>query len=445
MAEKGAVAVDPNVVDEPMVKLGKGKRLFFVAVLYTLFLLDFAIRYGVNAILPLIQGDLGITDTQVGLLGSCVFLGMAVFVMPISYLGEQKSQRRAITLCTVLWSGVTILCGFAQSAALLAVSRFGVGAGNSAYAPLSTAMLTSWYKKSSWGKVLGMYNTAMVLGGAIGYVLFVAVAEAIGWRNTFYAIGGISLVFSLFTLFLPDNKKIMREADQAASAAKGEENKPSVMDEKLNLKDTVKLVVSNRALISMCCGAGLAVLALNAVSTWISMYYVRVMGLSLGAAAGIVAITTPINVLAYPIGGAILDKWYKKDKRARMWMPMLCLLLAATGLASGFAFQSIPLIIFGNAAYALGNTAFHTASHELVPAWYKSISYGTYVLFIQLLGAVGPTAAGIISDAIGLQPALICIQALFLVAAMFIFFAGTQYLKFYQRARDAEAARGLNL
>lgn len=136
-------------VDEPLVKLPKGRRLFFIAILYVMFLFDFVIRYGVNAILPLIQEDLGISATQVGLLSSAIFLGMAIFVMPISFIGENKSQRRAISFCAILWSGATVLCGTAGSAVSLVINRLIVGAGNSAYAPLSTAMLTSWYRKSS--------------------------------------------------------------------------------------------------------------------------------------------------------------------------------------------------------------------------------------------------------------------------------------------------------
>ena len=132
-----------------MVKLPKGKRLFYMAILYLMFCFDLAIRYGVNAILPAIQSDLGISATEVGVFSSAVFLGMAFFVMPFSYLGEQKSQRRTISLCAILWSGVTVACGFAGNVLTLAACRFGVGAGNSAYAALSTAMLTSWYKKSS--------------------------------------------------------------------------------------------------------------------------------------------------------------------------------------------------------------------------------------------------------------------------------------------------------
>lgn len=427
--------------DEPVVKLPKGKRLFFVAILYLLFCFDLAIRYGVNAILPSIRDELALSGTEIGLLGSAVFLGMAIFVMPISFIGENKSQRRAVSLCTILWSGVTILCGMATSAVGLIVCRLGVGAGNSAYAPLSTAMITSWYKKSSWGKALGLYNTAMVIGGALGFVLFAQLADAIGWRQTFYVVGGISMVLSLLTFLLPDNKKLMAEQGAAAAAAEGK--KEEVAQVKLNVKDTAKLLLSNRALLTMCLAAGLAVMTLNVGSTFIAFYYVDVMGMTEKLAAGIVAIGTPVSLIAYPLGGAILDKWYAKDRRARMYMPMVCIALTAIMFVAGYQMKNIPLIILANAVYGMGNTSFHTAAHELVPVWYKSVSYGIYVLFIQLLGAVGPTLGGVLVDVVGVQAALTYVQAFFAVSAVLLFIAGSIYIKYYNRAREEELATGV--
>ncbi len=427
--------------DEPVVKLPKGKRLFFVAILYLLFCFDLAIRYGVNAILPSIRDELALSGTEIGLLGSAVFLGMAIFVMPISFIGENKSQRRAVSLCTILWSGVTILCGMATSAVGLIVCRLGVGAGNSAYAPLSTAMITSWYKKSSWGKALGLYNTAMVIGGALGFVLFAQLADAIGWRQTFYVVGGISMVLSLLTFLLPDNKKLM--AEQGAAAATAEGKKEEVAQVKLNVKDTAKLLLSNRALLTMCLAAGLAVMTLNVGSTFIAFYYVDVMGMTEKLAAGIVAIGTPVSLIAYPLGGAILDKWYAKDRRARMYMPMVCIALTAIMFVAGYQMKNIPLIILANAVYGMGNTSFHTAAHELVPVWYKSVSYGIYVLFIQLLGAVGPTMGGVLVDAVGVQAALTYVQAFFAISAVLLFIAGSIYIKYYNRAREEELATGV--
>lgn len=426
--------------DEPVIKLPKGKRMFFVAILYLCFSLDLAIRYGVNAILPIIRDDLGLSGTQIGLLSSAVFLGMAIFVMPISFFGAQNGQKKAISLCTILWSGVTVLCGFAQGAVSLALLRLGVGAGNSAYAALSTDMLTSWYKKSSWGKVLGLYNTAMTIGSILGMILFAAIAEALGWRMSFYIIGGISLVISLLTFLLPDNKKMMAEQSAAEAKATG---KQEVEQKKLSAGETAKFLLSNRALLLMCLGAGLAVMTLNIGSTFMSVYYCDMLGVSTTVAAGFVALSTPIGLIAYPVGGAILDKWYQKDRRARMWMPMICIALTAVTFFLGYKMVSIPLILIAGGFYNLGNTSFHTAAHELVPVWYKSVSYGIYVLFIQLLGAVGPTLGGVMVDMMGIQNALANAQIFFVFSAVLLFLAGGIYIKYYNRAREEELHSGV--
>ncbi len=418
-----------EALDKPMVDLPKGKRMFYVAILYCCFMFDLAIRYGVNAILPILQEDLQISATQIGFFSSAVFLGMAIFVMPISFFGAKTSQKKAISLCTILWSGVTILCGTAGGAVSLALYRLGVGAGNSAFAALSTDMLTSWYKKSSWGKVLGLYNTAMTMGGILGMVLFAAVAETMGWRMSFYIIGGISMVLALATFILPENRDLMK--NQAAGS-----NGPAQV--KLNAKDTAKLLLGNKALLLMCLGAGLAVMTLNIGTTFMSIYYTTTMGISVTAAAGIVALATPIGLIAYPLGGTLLDIWYKKDRRARMWMPMICIAAAGVIQFIGFTAVSVPLILIGGGFYNLGNTSFHTSAHDLVPVWYKSVSYGIYVLFIQLLGAAGPIIGGVLVDSMGVQAALATSQFFFAGSVVCLVLAGLCYNKYYEKARAEE-------
>ena len=86
----------------------------------------------------------------------------------------------------------------------------------------------------------------------------------------------------------------------------------------------------------------------------------------------------------------------------------------------------------------MGNTSFHTAAHELVPVWYKSVSYGIYVLFIQLLGAVGPTIGGVMVDKMGVQNAMANAQIFFVISAVLLFLAGGIYIKYYNRAREEE-------
>lgn len=428
-------------VDEPLVKLPKGKRLFYISILYVMFLVDLFIRYGVNAILPLIQQDLGVSATQLGLLSSALFLGMAVFVFPFSFLGENKSQRRTISLCAVLWSGATVVCGMASNAVTLIISRFIVGAGNSAYAPLSTAMLTSWFKKSSWGKALGFYNTAMVIGAAGGALIFGHLASAFGWRLAFYIIGGVSLVLSVLSLFLPDNKKLM--AEQGTEEGKSEAKE--IAQIKLNVKDTAKLVLHNKALLAMSLAAGFGAFIANIVSTFQSIYYVNILGVTVAVASTIIAAAMPLNIIATPLGGVALDRWYKKDRRARMWLPMITMALCAIFRAIGYGVVSVPIILIAVACYTFGNTSFHTACHELVPVWYKSVSYGTYVFVIQLMGALGPTVGGIIIDSIGVQQGLMLAQGLMIIPVLLLAYAGKVYIHYYDAARKEEEARGIGV
>lgn len=91
-----------KAVDKPLVQLPKGKRTLFIAILYVMFCFDLFIRYGFSYAMPFVQDDLGLSNTQVGMMSSAIFLGMAIFVMPISFIGENHSQRRTISFCGIL-------------------------------------------------------------------------------------------------------------------------------------------------------------------------------------------------------------------------------------------------------------------------------------------------------------------------------------------------------
>lgn len=417
-------------LDEPLIHVSRNKRIFFFVILYGLFMVDFIARTGVNAVFPVLQMDLGLTDTQLGTLASVVLLGMAVFVLPVSYWGEKHSPKKAINLSAFIWSLGSVLSGVASSFFLLVVARFFVGTGNAAYAPLSNSMITSMYKKSQWGKMIGLYNTAMTFGGAAGALIFANLSNTLGWRAAFYIIGGVSFLFTILSLLLPETKKVAGVVNDVKAKAQEQEQ--------VNLRDAAKVTMQNKALLCTCLGAGLGVMALQSLGTYAAIYYVRICGMSIATAAALLGASNLIAALGYPVGGAIMDAWYKKDKRSRVFLPAICLTVCAILYAAGFQFQIIPILLIGQFFYTMGNTGFHAASQELVPVWFKSVSYGVYVLFIQLLGAVGPVCAGILSDTLGLVNALVVIQGLFVIATLVLIMAGFFYLKDYQAARRAE-------
>ena len=63
--------------------------------MYGLFVIDFISRVGINAIFLVVQADLGLSDMEVGMMGSIVLLGMAILVLPVSFLGEKYSPKKS--------------------------------------------------------------------------------------------------------------------------------------------------------------------------------------------------------------------------------------------------------------------------------------------------------------------------------------------------------------
>lgn len=402
-------------------KIIKDKRKIYFSILYLMFVGDFISRVGINSIFPILQKQLNITDSQLGILSGVVLLGMASFVLIISYLGEKTSKRNVIAISALIWGVGSLFSGFASGFILLVLSRFFVGIGNSAYAPLATSTLTGLYDKSKWGKVIGLFNTAMTVGGAIGGILFVKIASTFGWRAGFYFIGVVSIVLSGLSLIIPDNRV--------------KDSKNNNKNNVVSVKIAFKSIISNKALIIMCIGAGIATMALMAINSWMSIYLVREMNLSITTVANLISIMALLSVVGFPIGGILLDILCKKSKKSRVLFPAVCITLTGIFYFIGFYFKSIPVILFAATLYTFGGTAFHTATQELVPTQLRSISYGTYVVFIQFLGALGPIFTGAISQVFGIGIAILIVQAFFILSAIILVISSIFYIKCFEEAR----------
>lgn len=417
-----------NQLDTQKTTAKNKNAYFYVIILYLLFLSDFVCRVGINAILPVIKEDLALTNTEVGMLSSAVLLSMSIFVLPISYLADKFSKKKLIVLMSGIWSIGTLLFGVAKSFPLILLSRFGVGIGNSAYASTSTSIVTNLFDKKQWGKVLGLYNTAMPFGLAFGSMLCGIMAERWGWRVTVLTIGAISMVICLLSLTIPETAGERQDAPQKAMQQK----------KKINLKTAISVILKNKSLLLVCTAMGITSLAGNIQGTFTTLFYVQDMQMSVTTAATLLGSTGLFAIVTYPLGGYLMDKWYQKDLRSRAWYPSVVCLVKAIVCAAGFYFRSVPLILFSALIGQLAVSSGQVVNQELVPAEYKSFSYGFYVIFIQLLGAIGPTIGGIMGDKMGMQTILVGVQFIILISVVLFALAGFSYHKDFERARAME-------
>lgn len=417
------VASSNPAEDLPAVSISRVSLAGSFFVLYMLFALDFAARIGISAAFPGMQKDLGLTDGQLGLIGSCVLLGMTLFVMPVAYVADKGAKKKSIFIMGLVWGVGSLVTGVASGFFAVLSGRFMVGMGNAGYAPVSVSMLTSWVRKSRWGLLIGLYNSSMNVGIAFGTAVSGFLAVQYGWRSTFYVLGAASILFSLLALLLP------KVAENGQGGAK------------VSMAEAASVTLKNKTILLFGLGAGCIYLVFTASVAWLPMFLVRYMGWSsegIGARLGGVYLLT--GLLVPPLSGFIGDKFGRWDKRTRAWIGVPCALIAAAAAVLAFTTQSFFWILISLAFQSMPIAAIHVGTQELVPARYKASSYGTYVMIIQGCGIAGPMLTGFLSQSFDLQKALIYIQSVLLLTAASLLIAGFTYMQDYNKARSLEEA-----
>ncbi len=410
--------------DIPRVPVGKGWFVYGFCTLYILFLLDFAARLGITTVFPDMQRELGFSDSQIGVAGSVVLLGMTAFVLPFSFLADKTSKRRVISLMSALWGVGCLLCGVISNFFMIVFGRFLVGVGNSSFAPVAVSILTSWSRRSRWGSVLGLFNSAMSVGLALGTAVAGLLAQKYGWRVPFVLIGGLTLLFAALSLLLP----------------RSEREVPVIVKEAVSFREALAFTAKNKTLILLGVGAGASNMVYASMIAWIPMFLVRYMGWTsgeVGAYMGPVYLLS--GLLVMPLSGVLSDKLGLWDRRTRAWLCFPCYFIVSVLFTIAAVYQVFFCFALGMVLYIIPITGVHIATQELVPVRYRASSYGTYVIFLQGLGFFGPMLAGALSDAFGLQLSLIYMQATFVLGALIMLIAGFTYNADFTRAQALEA------
>jgi MFS transporter, Spinster family, sphingosine-1-phosphate transporter len=404
----------------PLVGLPTGRIVMYVSIVWLLYFLDFMARFGINPIYPLIQKDLGLSDPQVGLLGSVVLFGMAILVLPLSYFADRWSRAKLLSLMAMVWSFCSVLSGMAQNFGVMLLARTGLGVGEASFAPTATSLLTDWFRRSQWGRVLGFFNTAVSLGIFCGSLFAGYMATTYGWRAALIAIGAPGVVLGLLALAIPD---------RVAPAGKAAE-KPSVAE-------AIAMVRANRSLLMLVIFYGVFNMGIIAMLSWIPMFYTRVLGLTVQQAAGLAGAGALLGVVGFPLGGYVADVLAKRDPRYRVWLPAAMSLIVALVFAAAFAAQSVPLILLASFFSNFVNPALNASTQELSPSRLRSVSLGIVIFGMQFIGMIGPYATGVLSQEVGLQSAMIWMQASFVVCCVGFLLIGLTYRNDLLRAAKA--------
>ena len=328
----------------------------------------------------------------------------------------------------LVWSACSIASGLARNFTLLLFARGGLGVGEASFAPTATSLLTSWFKRSQWGRVLGFFNSGASLGVFVGSVFSGYMAVTYGWRAALIVIGIPGLILGLLALLIPDVKAQQQEQGTAGKEVK------------LTIGSAAAVVAKNKSMLLLVLFYGIYNMGVIGIVVWLPMYFVREMGMPVPRAATLAGLAAILGVVGYPLGGYISDLLVKKDLRLRLWFPAVMAIIVAMLFAAAFYLKSIPLIMLASFLCTFVNPALNASSQEIVPPWYRSVSLGVVIFGMQFIGMLGPYLIGVLSKNFSLINAMIYIQVAFVICCVGFFYIGTIYRKDFQRAQDEEAA-----
>ena len=192
------------------------RTLYFGSVMHIWSDLHFALMF---PLLPLIQSDMGLSFTQVGILRAAYSGASAVLQIPAGFLAENMGEFWLL-LAGNMWVSVGLVgMALAPMFVMLVVLSFFGGLGGGFQHPLASSMVSRAYDDSGRSTAVGTVNFAGDLGKMIAPPIVTgAIAISMGWRQLLWVIGLASLVFmaaAALTRRAVDIGRPVRETEEA--------------------------------------------------------------------------------------------------------------------------------------------------------------------------------------------------------------------------------------
>jgi MFS family permease len=379
--------------------VGKGHAIYALIVLILVNSVNYMDRYVVGILFPLIQKDLLLSDTQLGLLGGVAFtVFYALMALPMGYAVDRFTRKYVLGIGIFLWSIATFCSGVAGRFITLFIARAFTGTGESSAHPAGVSLLGDYFSQKIRTIAIALFQVGVPIGAGLGVIVGGILATKFGWKQTFfiYAVPGIILI--PFILLM---KEPVRGASDGLTAAD---------TEKIALEGfwtKIKKILSVKTLIYHYIATALIMFGSQGFNIWLPTYLNRVRGFELEAAGKIAGVGLLIGGFVGALGGAIVaDRLFRKDKKARLkvqtWAALLAIPFMLIVLFTTKNFLLIPAVFM---AIILSVAMFPILSAiivDLVEPADRGVAMALLLLLQTGIGfSLGPLTVGAISDHTG--------------------------------------------
>ena len=418
----------------------------FLMFLTLLNVMNFVDRQLLASFANWIVPDLGLTNTQFGLLTGLIFIFFySVAGVFMGVLADRVNRTRLIAAGLALWSALTALSGMAKGFVSLAIPRLFIGVGESIMTPTAMSLLADRFPSSRLGFASGVYYMGVPIGVAMSLFVVAYLEPILGWRGCFYALGGLGLVLAAIMFFM---KETPRRHEVEAQKRQAESEVAAI--ERPSVKEMLAILVAafkrSPALLMTVLG-GVAFHFVLGAATFEQLWFVQERGFDrteIAELSGWLAFAG--GIAGNLFGGAGGDMFLRRTGMGRpMFLFWIMLILTPISLYYRVVEPTSVFFLFGIfiGYFQLGcfyGPTFATVQ-ELVPPQIRGTVVAFYILSLNFFGlGLGVTGGGIFVDwmiaeniAEPYTVTLLVFTALSLIAIPLFYFAGRRF------ERDREA------
>jgi ACS family glucarate transporter-like MFS transporter len=253
-------------------------RIYFM--LFLLSVVAYIDRISISIANRPIAHEFGLSPVAMGYLLSAFSWSYLLCLVPVGMIADRFGVRRTICTCVALWSCMTMASGAVSSLFLLALTRLGLGVGESVTFPAGGRVLRRWSPASERGLAATAFVSGSYVGPAFGAALVGWLVGEVGWRGGFFVAGAIGLAVFLIWLFWyrePEAAAWLGETERRKILA--ERNPHSVRE--TNNGSSLLVLLRSRTLWSLAIAHGCGIYSQYLYLTWLPSYLQNVRGLTM--------------------------------------------------------------------------------------------------------------------------------------------------------------------
>ena len=374
----------------------KTSRGYETAVLLILALVNGVValdRLAVNFLSPYIIADLGLSNTQLGLLSSALSGAISISGLLFAALADRTGKQKTILVCMLIaFSLMSGGAGIAISFATLFLARLALGVTEGPLVPLTQTIMGAASAPTRRGFNMGTMQIggAFLVGAMLGPILAVQFAERIGWQATFFLSALPGLVSALLVVLF------VRQPVQARSSASETATAPAELP-------SIRALLRSRNLLLSMAIASLFTAWITIQNVFLPRYLTELMGYTPQTMSWMLSLSGLGGLVGGILIPALSDRFGRKPMTVLTGFASVLVPLALLTVASAPAMLGIAFVVGGLVVGCAPLVCAIIPSESVAPGRVTT-AVALSMCSAELVGGVlSPPLAGLAADAWGLR------------------------------------------